>query len=150
MTMTKKETIKLLERQAKYYLANGTKQDKERAMRTYEVIELLERCKCNNYHIQRDNKNHINLGYILESALLDTMSLLKEDETHEIKSLVNNTPNVLKNENVKVVYVVIVKASKKGVYKYDAKDVYNKRLTLNVLNELDGIYCGQLSRALGF
>lgn len=148
--MTKKETIKQLEKQANYYLLSGTKQDKERAIRTFEVIELIERCKCNNYHIQRDNKNHINLGYILESLLLDEMQLLKEDEAHEIKSLVNNTPNILINKNVKVVYVIIVKASCKGVYKYKASDVYGKRLTLSTLNSLNGVYCSELSRALGF
>lgn len=150
MTMTKNQTITLLRKQANYYFASGTKQDKERAMRTLEVIEILENCKCNAFHIQRDNKHHINIGYVLESALLNVLNLQKENYYNEIKSLVNNTPNVLINTNVKVVYVIIVKASKKGVYKYNASDLLNKRLTLSVLNSLNGVYCEDLSNALGF
>lgn len=149
-TYTKNQTLKALNKQATTFLLNGTKQDKERATRTFEVIELINKCNCNAFTIQRDNKNHINIGYILESLLLNALNLHKEDYNHEIKSLVNNTPNILTNPNVKYVYVVIVKASRKGVYKYNAKDLLNKRLTLSVLNNINSVYMSELSKALGF
>jgi hypothetical protein len=147
---SKQKTLRALNKQATLFLMSGTKQDKERATRTFEVIELIEKCNCNAFTIQHDNKQHINLGYILESLLLNALNLYKEDYNHEIKSLVNNTPNVLTNTNVNVVYVIIVKASRKGVYKYNAKDLLNKRLTLSVLNSIDSVYMEDLSQALGF
>lgn len=148
-TKTKNQTIQLLEKQARNYLMSGTKQDKERASKTLEVAEIVSRCSCNAFTIQYDSKSHINLGYILESATLNALGLTKEDNMHEVKSLVNNTPNILKNKNVKYVYVVIVKSSRKGVYKYNADDVRDKRLTLATLNALPSVYCAELSRVLG-
>lgn len=148
-TKTKNQTIQLLEKQARQYMARGTKQDKERAKKTLEVAEIVSRCTCNAFTIQHDSERHINIGYILESALLNVFGLIKEDNLHEVKSLVNNTPNILKNKNVKYVYIVIVKSSRKGVFKYNASDLLNKRLTLKVLNETPCTYCDELSRVLG-
>ena len=148
-TKSKNETIKLLEKQARTYLASGTKQDKERALKTFEIARIVDRCTCNAFKIQYDNKNHINIGFILESATLNALGLSKPDNMHAIASLVNNTPNILINDNIKYVYVVIVKSSLKGVFKYNAKDLKNKRLTLKALNEIPSMYCLELSRALG-
>ena len=145
----KNQTIQLLEKQARQYLASGTKQDKERANKTLEVAEIVSRCKCNAFTIQYDSKSHINIGYILESATLNALGLIKPDEMHAVASLVNNTPNILTNDKIKYVYVVIVKSSLKGVFKYNASDLLNKRLTLKVLNETPSMYCLELSRALG-
>lgn len=148
-TKNKFQTIRLLEEQARNYLMSGTKQDKERASKTLEVAEIVSRCNCNAFTIQHDSKSHINLGYILESATLNALGLTKEDNMHEVKSLVNNTPNILKNKSVKYVYVIIVKSSRRGVYKYNADDVRGKRLTLATLNALPSVYCAELSRVLG-
>ena len=148
-TKNKFQTIQLLEKQARQYMASGTKQDKDRAKKTLEVAEIVSRCTCNAFTIQHDGKSHINLGYILESATLNALGLTKEDNMHEVKSLVNNTPNILKNKSVKYVYVVIVKSSRRGVYKYNADDVRDKRLTLATLNALPCVYCAELSRVLG-
>ena len=60
-TKSKNETIKLLEKQARQYMASGTKQDKERASKTLEVAQIVARCKCNAFTIQYDSKSHINM-----------------------------------------------------------------------------------------
>lgn len=148
--MTKKQIIKLLENQANGYFATGTKQDRERAFKTLDVLDVVERCKCNDYAVQYDNYNHINIGVLLESIVLNELNLLKEDNFHEIKSLVNNTPNILKNPNVKVVYIVVIKSSLKGVFECEAWEVFNKRLTLKEVKNLTTLkrnVC--LSSALG-
>ena len=148
-TKNKFQTIRLLEEQARTYLASGTKQDRERANKTLEIAKIVDRCTCNAFTIQHDNKKHINIGYILESALINALGLIKPDEMHAVASLVNNTPNILTNDRIKYVYVIIVKSSLKGVFKYNAKDLKNKRLTLKALNEIPSMYCLELSRALG-
>lgn len=97
------------------------------------VIKMVESCKVDNYACTFSTKGNANLGHIIETIALNYFNIDKEDEMHEIKALFNNSPNVLTNSNVKVVYVVVCSKKMRGLYKVDAKDVYNIKLTTKYL-----------------
>lgn len=100
------------------------------------VAKMVKNCKVENYACTFSTKGNANLGHIIETIALNYFNLNKENEMHEIKALFNNSPNVLTNSSVKVVYVVVCSKHMKGLYKVNAKDVYNVKLTNKYLESI--------------
>lgn len=96
------------------------------------VMGLVKASKREEYKgasINMNAKKHLNLGCLVERLVLDYFGLEAEDNDHEIKALINNTPNVLDNENVKVCYVALVSESvSNGLYRVEASEIRGKRL----------------------
>jgi hypothetical protein len=80
---------------------------------------------------------HMNMGDIVEVVMCEYLGITKEDDLHEIKSIVVNAPNELTNASVKVVYIFYMKQNLEGVYKVNAKEVLNKKITKEVFKSLN-------------
>jgi hypothetical protein len=111
--------------------------DITRAERLKVVKRLVKRANIEDYKNITTSKNGINVGYIMEDLVLNYLGLECEDNMHEIKSLIINTPNILKNDNVKVVYIVIISKYFNGLYRLDnASKILNIRFGINEFREL--------------
>jgi len=111
--------------------------DITRAERLKVVKRLVKRAKIEDFKNITTSKNGINVGYIMEDIVLNYLGLECEDDMHEIKSLVINKPNILKNKNVKVVYIVIISKYFNGLYRLDnASKILNARLGINEFRAL--------------
>ena len=100
------------------------------------VAKMVKNCKVDKYACTFSSKGNANLGHIVETIALNYFNIKKEDDLHEIKALFNNSPNVLTNSSVKVVYVVVCSKRMKGLYKVNAQDVYNIKLTNKYLETI--------------
>lgn len=94
----------------------------------------------------------LNKGYIVEDIVLDWKGLEQETRYCEVKFFGNDTPNILVNNDTRLVYIVVAKATCKGAYIIrDMKAIRNQRLTLNYLleNGLLNHHCEELENYLG-
>lgn len=111
--------------------------DFTRATKTKQVLSLVKRGKIEDFKNVSVSKNGVNIGNIMENIALAYFGLNEEDEMHEIKSLVLNRANILKNENTKIVYFVIMSKYKNGLYKLEnAQSILNVSVGIKELRAL--------------
>lgn len=111
--------------------------DITRATKTKQVLSLVKRGKIEDFKNVSVSKNGVNIGNIMENIALAYFGLNEEDEMHEIKSLVLNRANILKNENTKIVYFVIMSKYKNGLYKLEnAQSILNVSVGIKELRAL--------------
>ena len=111
--------------------------DLTRATKTKQVLSLVKRGKIEDFKNVSVSKNGVKIGNIMENIALAYFGLNEEDEMHEIKSLVLNRANILKNENTKIVYFVIMSKYKNGLYKLEnAQSILNVSVGIKELRAL--------------
>ena len=117
------------------------------------VLDMVERVELNTYkNLAHTQNGALNKGYIVENIVLDWKGLEQETRYCEVKFFGNETPNILVNQDTRLVYIVVAKATCKGAYIIrDMKAIRNKRLTLNYLleNGLLNHHCEELEKYLG-
>lgn len=116
------------------------------------VAEMVNRSEMEVFPNLAHNANGgLNKGYIVEDIVLDHFGLTAENATCEVKFFGNETPNVLVNESTQTVYIVVAKATCKGVYVLrDMEKVRGQRLTLSYLTTAGLLteHCEELEQAL--
>lgn len=117
------------------------------------VLDMVELSPLATYkNLINNSKVGINKGSIVENIVLDWKGLETETRYCEVKFFGNDTPNPLTNESVRLVYIVIAKATEKGAYIIrNVKAIRNQRLTLKFLKENNLLThrCEELERYLG-
>lgn len=105
-------------------------------------LKLVKKSNLNNYIIRVSKNGYYNLGDIGECLTLQYLGLEREDNNHEIKTMVKNSPNILINDNVKVVYILLLSQDSKkdkiknGLYRLNAEEVLNIKINKGLLNTL--------------
>lgn len=100
------------------------------------LMNLVKKCTLDEYNTTLTPKGFINLGFIGEALALNYFNLKREDEMHEIKSIINNPAHILENESVQVVYILVINQKLQGLYRVNASLVYNIRLSIEYLKGL--------------
>ena len=132
--MQKDIVIQYLKKMVIHY---SNENDTTRATKTKQVLSLVKRCKIEDFKNVSISKNGVNIGNIMENIALAYFGLNEENEMHEIKSLILNRANILKNENTKVVYFVIMSKYKNGLYKLEnAQSILNVSVGIKELRAL--------------
>lgn len=132
--MQKDIVIQYLQKMVIHY---NNENDTTRAAKTKQVLSLVKRGKIEDFKNVSVSKNGVNIGNIMENIALAYFGLNEEDEMHEIKSLVLNRANILKNENTKIVYFVIMSKYKNGLYKLEnAQSILNVSVGIKELRAL--------------
>lgn len=132
--MKKDVVIEYLKKMIIHY---NNENDTTRASKTKQVLSLVKRGKIEDFKNVSISKNGVNIGNIMENIALAYFGLNEENETHEIKSLVLNRANILKNENTKIVYFVIMSKYKNGLYKLEnAQSILNVSVGIKELRAL--------------
>lgn len=113
-------------------------QNNTKAQILNNFIKLVKDCNILEYYNIKTNDNlkGLNLGDIGENIVLRFFNLKRENEMHEVKTFIIDTPNILIDKSVKVVYILMVFNELNGLFQVNAKDIYNKRLSKKLLNEL--------------
>lgn len=118
-----------------------------------ELLEMVKNAPLEKYSKIAYTKNgNLNKGYIMESLVLDYNSLENETPYCEVKYFGNDTPNVLINNDTRLIYIVVNKRGCKGAFIIrDMKKVRGARLTLEYLleNDLLNHHCVKLENYLG-
>lgn len=131
--LTKAQTIQELQR-IKNHHHEKHEVTKERNISI--LMNLVKKCTLDEYNTILTPKGFINLGFIGEALALNYFKLKKEDELHEIKSIINNPAHILENANVQVVYILVINQKLQGLYRVNASLVYNIRLSIEYLKGL--------------
>lgn len=153
--MRKENKIKTLEmviNEAKAQLESKDRKIRLKGRINLRVAKMIELSNCNKYNISDNSASGINKGYIVENIVLDWKGLETETNYCEVKYFGNETPNPLTNEKVRLVYIVVNKATNRGAYIIrNVKAIRNVRLTLDYLieNNLLNHRCEELSEYLG-
>lgn len=117
------------------------------------VLDMVELSPLATYkNLINNSKVGINKGSIVENIVLDWKGLEQETRYCEVKFFGNDTPNPLTNESIRLVYIIIAKATEKGAYIIrNVKAIRNQRLTLKFLKENNLLThrCEELERYLG-
>lgn len=106
-------------------------------------LRVVKKSNLDNYIVRVSSNGYYNIGDIGECLMLQYLGIDKEDNNHEIKTMVKNSPNILVNDNVKVVYLLILSQDSKkdkvknGLYKVNAEEVLNIKITKSLLNTLN-------------
>ena len=101
------------------------------------ILQVSEELSIEDFKNISVSKNGVNIGNIMENIALAYFGLNEEDEMHEIKSLILNRANILKNENTKIVYFVIISKYKNGLYKLEnAQSILNVSVGIKELRAL--------------
>ena len=131
--LTKAETIKELQ---KIQAHHESKQETTKASNIGMLVDLVTNSSIKNYYTTKSLSGYINIGFICEILMLNYLHIEKEDNMHEIKSLVNNTPHVLTNEHVKIVYILVINQKSHGIYQVNASEILGLRLTYKNIQAL--------------
>lgn len=131
--MTKKEVLKNLKKNLR------EEENITNAKYISKIIRLVSKSKRLEYRgasVSLSQKGNLNFGCLLERIVLDYFHLEREDNNHEIKCYVNNTTNILTNENVKICYVLLISEVHNGLYRVDADLIRNIKLRKKYLISL--------------
>lgn len=115
--MNKRETIEILESRIK----REKSETKQKQLRLFK--SLINQLNMDSF------KGNDNLGHIAESIVLKYFDLKREDDLHEVKSLIINQWNTLKEESRQVCYVLVCCGSKfldNGLYRIKADLIYDR------------------------
>lgn len=129
--MLKNEVIKSLES-----IINHHKEQEAstKATNVATLKRLVKKSNIEEYKNAFTNKQgHVNIGYVGEALALKYLGLEKEDNSHEIKTFINNPTNVLNNEDVTEVYIIVVSKYLNGFYKINADIIRGVRFGIKDL-----------------
>lgn len=149
---TQQELLAVLRSESSLLEFSNNKDERYKGRLGNELADLIEGIDLMYYNnIKKGTKTSLNYGDIVENMLLYVKDLECENEKFEIKSLIKSTANILINNNTKWVYVLVLKAENKGIFKVNAEEVRNKRLTGVELFACPSIKpVKYLSKAVGF
>lgn len=113
-------------------------QNNTKAQILNNFIELIKTCNIKEYYNIKtnDNLNGLNIGDVGENIVLHYFNLKRENALHEIKTFIIDTPNILIDKSAQVVYILMTFNALNGLYKVNANDIFNKRLSKKLLNDL--------------
>ena len=155
MQLRKNQVINHLESEINAQLMSSDRKVRCKGKINNLVLEMVKNASLETYkNLAFTSKGGLNKGYVVENLVLDYKGLETESQYCEVKFFGNDTPNVLVNENTRLIYIVVAKATCKGAYIIrDMKAVRNQRLTLeylttnNLINENNR--CKKLEEYLG-
>ena len=153
MLKLRNEVINALEMEVNAQVSSTNRKIRLKGRINAMVLDMVVNATLDTYKNLAYTKNGaLNKGYIVEDIVLDWKGLEQESKYCEVKFFGNDTPNILVNEDTRLVYIVVAKATCKGAYIIrNMKAIRNKRLTLNYLldNGLLNHHCEELENYLG-
>ena len=103
-----------------------------------KVYDIVKRCNIATYKNITDTSKGVNLGNVLEVLVLRFYGLEVENNSLEVKSLVNNRANELTNANVQNVVFAVFSGTMQGLYSFKGSDICGRgRLGLKDLQKLE-------------
>ena len=129
--MLKNEVIKSLE---SIIMHHKEQEANTKATNVATLKRLVRKSNIEEYkNVFTNKQGHANIGMIGEALALKYLGLEKEDNSHEIKTFINNPTNVLVNEDVTDVYIVVVSKYLNGMYKINADIIRGVRFGIKDL-----------------
>lgn len=115
-----------------------TTQNTTKAQIIENLINFIKTCDIATYNNIKTNDSlkGLNIGDIGENIVFRYFKIDKENEMHEIKTFIIDTPNILIDKKVKIVYIFMVFNDINGLYKVNASDIYNIRLSKKLVKNL--------------
>ena len=153
LVLSKANVINELSLEVNAQVSNANRKIRLKGRINAMVLDMVLNATLETYKNLAHTKNGgLNKGYIVEDIVLDWKGLEQESKYCEVKFFGNDTPNILVNEETRLVYIVVAKATCKGAYIIrDMKAIRNQRLTLDFLleNNLLNHHCEELENYLG-
>lgn len=129
--MLKNEVIESLESIIKHH---KEQEANTKATNVATLKRLVKKSTIEEYkNVFTNKQGHANIGYIGEALALKYLGLEKEDNSHEIKTFINNPTNILINEDVTDVYIIVVSKYLNGMYKINADIIRGVRFGIKDL-----------------
>lgn len=135
MNYTKNQVINMLESEVNNQLTSNDRKQRCKGKINALVLEMVKTAPLQKYNnLALTSKGYLNKGYIIERLVLDYNKKTIESSYCEVKFFGNDTPNVLINNDTRLIYIVVCKATLKGAFIIrDMKAVRGQRLTLEYL-----------------
>lgn len=155
MNYTKNQVINMLEMEVNAQLISNDRKLRNKGKINAQLLEMVKNATLEKYtNLALTSKGFLNKGYVMERLVLDYNQKASETPYCEVKYFGNDTPNVLINNDTRLIYIVVNKASLQGAFIIrDMKAVRGQRLTLeyllnnNLINENN--HCKKLENYLG-
>lgn len=153
MNYTKNQVINMLESEINAQLISNDRKQRCKGKINAQLLEMVKNATLEKYtDLALTSKGFLNKGYVMERLVLDYNEKASETPYCEVKYFGNDTPNVLVNNETRLIYIVVNKASLQGAFIIrDMKAVRGQRLTLEYLmnNNLLKHRCEKLEEYLG-
>ncbi len=153
MNYTKNQVINMLEMEVNAQLISSDRKLRNKGKINAQLLEMVKNATLEKYtNLALTSKGFLNKGYVVERLVLDYNKKANESAYCEVKYFGNDTPNVLINNDTRLIYIVVNKASLQGAFIIrDMKAVRGQRLTLEYLmnNNLLKHRCEKLEEYLG-
>lgn len=153
MNYSKNQVINMLENEINAQLLSNDRKQRCKGKINAQLLEMVKNATLEKYtNLALTSKGFLNKGYVVERLVLDYNQKASETPYCEVKYFGNDTPNVLVNNDTRLIYIVVNKASLQGAFIIrDMKAVRGQRLTLEYLinNNLLKHHCEKLEEYLG-
>lgn len=155
MNCTKNQVINMLEMEVNAQLFSNDRKQRCKGKINAQLLEMVKNATLEKYtNLALTSKGFLNKGYVVERLVLDYNQKASETPYCEVKYFGNDTPNVLINNDTRLIYIVVCKASLQGAFIIrNMQAVRGQRLTLEYLlnNNLinDNNRCKKLENYLG-
>ena len=153
MNYSKNQVINMLESEVNAQLLSNDRKQRCKGKINAQLLEMVKNATLEKYtNLALTSKGFLNKGYVMERLVLDYNQKASETSYCEVKYFGNDTPNVLINNDTRLIYIVVNKASLQGAFIIrDMKAVRGQRLTLEYLmnNNLLKHHCEKLEEYLG-
>lgn len=153
MNYTKNQVINMLEMEVNAQLISNDRKLRNKGKINAQLLEMVKNATLEKYtNLALTSKGFLNKGYVVERLVLDYNQKASETPYCEVKYFGNDTPNVLINNDTRLIYIIVNKASLQGAFIIrDMKAVRGQRLTLEYLmnNNLLKHHCEKLEEYLG-
>lgn len=153
MNYSKNQVINMLESEVNAQLISNDRKLRNKGKINAQLLEMVKNATLEKYsNLALTSKGFLNKGYVVERLVLDYNQKASETPYCEVKYFGNDTPNVLVNNDTRLIYIVVNKASLQGAFIIrDMKAVRGQRLTLEYLinNNLLKHHCEKLEEYLG-
>ena len=117
MLKLRNEVINELEMEVNAQVSSANRKIRLKGRINAMVLDMVVNATLDTYKNLAYTKNGaLNKGYIVEDIVLDWKGLEQESKYCEVKFFGNDTPNILVNEETRLVYIVVAKATCKGAY----------------------------------
>lgn len=150
---TKNQVINMLESEVNAQLISNDRKQRCKGKINAQLLEMVKNATLEKYsNLALTSKGFLNKGYVVERLVLDCNQKASETPYCEVKYFGSDTPNVLVNNDTRLIYIVVNKASLQGAFIIrDMKAVRGQRLTLEYLinNNLLKHHCEKLEEYLG-
>lgn len=153
MNYSKNQVINMLESEVNAQLFSNDRKQRCKGKINAQLLEMVKNATLEKYtNLALTSKGFLNKGYVVERLVLDYNQKASETPYCEVKYFGNDTPNVLINNDTRLIYIIVNKASLQGAFIIrDMKAVRGQRLTLEYLmnNNLLKHHCEKLEEYLG-